>query len=127
MFWIAIILEYTDYLKIFIALLAVVDPLAAVPIIASIIARDNTMDLKVIARTVFLSVTIVLLMALYTGFHVLAFFGISINSFRVSGGILLMLKSLSMLQGKVSETVRNEEEPMKKPNKPPLSPFQSLC
>jgi multiple antibiotic resistance protein len=51
-----------------------------------------------------------LLLALYFGQEVLIFFGISINSFRVSGGILLMLMSLSMLQGKISETVRNKEE-----------------
>lgn len=103
-------LEYTDYLKIFIALLAVVDPLAAMPIIVSMTARDNTFELKAIARTVVLSVTIVLLVALFAGQAVLMFFGISISSFRVSGGILLMLMSFSMLQGKISETVRNEEE-----------------
>lgn len=103
-------LEYTDYLKIFIALLAVVDPLGTMPIIAAMTARDKAPELKTIARTVVLSVTTVLLVALYIGQEVLIFFGISINSFRVSGGILLMLMSLSMLQGKISETVRNEEE-----------------
>ncbi|NOU23658.1 MAG: YchE family NAAT transporter [Methyloglobulus sp.] len=103
-------LEYTDYLKIFIALLAVVDPLAAMPVIAAMTARDKAFELKTVARTVVLSVTSVLLVALYVGEEVLIFFGISINSFRVSGGILLMLMSLSMLQGKISETVRNEEE-----------------
>ncbi|MEQ1545567.1 YchE family NAAT transporter [Methyloglobulus sp.] len=103
-------LEYTDYLKIFIALLAVVDPLIAMPVIVSMTARDNASELKVIARTVVLTVITVLLLALYFGQEVLIFFGISINSFRVSGGILLMLMSLSMLQGKISETVRNKEE-----------------
>lgn len=103
-------LEYTDYLKIFIALLAVVDPLAAMPMIVAMIGRNAAGELKTIARTVVLSVTIVLLAALYIGQHVLIFFGISISAFRVSGGVLLMLMSLSMLQGKVSETVRNEEE-----------------
>lgn len=103
-------LEYTDYLKIFIALLAVVDPLAAIPVIAAMTTRDNPPDLKAIARTVALSVSSVLLLALYAGEPVLMFFGISINSFRVSGGILLMLMSLSMLQGKISETVLNRAE-----------------
>ena len=103
-------LEYTEYLKIFIALLAVVDPLVAMPIIVSMTARDDSYELKAIARTVALTVTSVLLLALYSGQNILVFFGISINSFRVSGGILLMLMSLSMLQGKISETVRNKEE-----------------
>ena len=103
-------LEYTDYLKIFIALVAVVDPLAAVPIIAAITAREQASEIKAIARTVALSVTSVLLVALFLGDEVLIFFGISISSFRVGGGILLMLMSLSMLQGKTSQIVRNEEE-----------------
>ncbi len=103
-------LEYTEYLKIFIALLAVVDPFAAMPIVIGMMARDDNADLKLIARTVVITVTIVLLMALFLGQNVLDFFGISINSFRVSGGILLMLMSLAMLQGKISETVCNHEE-----------------
>lgn len=103
-------LEYNEYLKIFIALLAVVDPLATMPMIAALTARDNAIQLNVIARTVVVSVTLVLLAALYFGQQVLIFFGISISAFRVSGGILLMLMSISMLQGKVSETVRNSEE-----------------
>ena len=103
-------LEYTEYLKIFIALLAVVDPLGAMPIIAAMTARDNTVEFNALARTVVLSVTVVLMAALYVGQQVLFFFGISISAFRVSGGILLMIMSLSMLQGKISETVRNREE-----------------
>jgi len=103
-------LEYTDYLKFFIALLAVVDPLAAMPILVSMTASNKTPELKHIAKIVVLSVTTVLLVALFVGREALIFFGISINSFRVSGGILLMLMSLSMLQGKISETVRNEIE-----------------
>lgn len=103
-------LEYTDYLKIFIALLAVVDPFAVMPIVVAMIARDKAIKLKSIARIVGLSVATVLIVALLVGQEVLLFFGISINSFRVSGGILLMLMSISMLQGKISETVRNEAE-----------------
>lgn len=116
-------LEYTDYLKIFIALLAVVDPLAAMPIVVTMAARDNAIELKSIAKTVVLSVSIVLLLALYAGQQVLVFFGISVNSFRVSGGILLMLMSLSMLQGKVSETVRNQEEANEETNQTAIVPL----
>jgi multiple antibiotic resistance protein len=103
-------LEYADYIKIFITLLAVVDPLAAIPVIVVMMRRDNAPDLKSIARTVALAVSSLMLLALYTGESMLVFLGISINSFRVSGGILLMLMSLAMLQGKISETVLNKAE-----------------
>ncbi|CAG7857096.1 hypothetical protein MCAMS1_01816 [biofilm metagenome] len=103
-------LDFPDYLKIFIALLAVVDPLAAIPVIVMMMRRDSPPDLAAIARTVVLTVTLLMLLALFTGESMLIFLGISISSFRVSGGILLMLMSLAMLQGKISETVLNRAE-----------------
>ncbi|MGZ8935815.1 MAG: YchE family NAAT transporter [Methylobacter sp.] len=103
-------LEYNDYIKIFIALLAVVDPLGSMPIIAALTSRTKASEIKSIERVVVLSVTTILLLALFFGEALLVFFGISINSFRVSGGILLMLMAISMLQAKISETVHTKEE-----------------
>lgn len=103
-------LEYTDYIKIFIALLAVVDPIGIIPIIAALTARTKEAELKNIEKTVVITVTTILLAALFFGENLLVFFGISINSFRVSGGILLMLIALSMLQTKISKTVHTKEE-----------------
>lgn len=103
-------LEYTDYIKIFIALLAVVDPLGVMPIIAALTARAEKSELKKIARTVALTVMTILLFTLFFGEKLLIFFGISIHSFMVSGGILLMLMAISMLQAKTSETVQNKDE-----------------
>ena len=103
-------LEYTDYIKIFIALLAVVDPLGSVPMITALTCNNSESDIKIIARTVVLAVTVILLSALFFGEKLLIFFGISINSFQVSGGILLMLMAISMLQAEISATVQTQEE-----------------
>lgn len=103
-------LEYTDYIKIFIALLAVVDPLGVAPIIAALTTRVGDAELKKIAVTVAFTVLTILLLALFIGENMLIFFGISIHSFMVSGGILLMLMSISMLQAKTSATVHNKVE-----------------
>lgn len=103
-------LEYTDYIKIFIALLAVVDPLGVAPIIAALTTRVGDAELKKIAVTVAFTVSTILLLALFIGENMLLFFGVSIHSFMVSGGILLMLMSISMLQAKTSETVHNKVE-----------------
>ncbi|WP_020561744.1 NAAT family transporter [Methylosarcina fibrata] len=103
-------LEYTDYIKIFIALLAVVDPLGVAPIIAALTTRVGDAELKKIALTVAFTVSTILLLALFIGENMLIFFGISIHSFMVSGGILLMLMSISMLQARTSETVHNKVE-----------------
>lgn len=103
-------LEYTDYIKIFIALFAVVDPLGTVPIIVALTAHSRGSDIKIIARTVVIAVATILLSALFFGDDLLIFFGISVNSFRVSGGILLMLMAISMLQAEISATVQTKEE-----------------
>ncbi|WP_024298217.1 YchE family NAAT transporter [Methylomicrobium lacus] len=102
-------IEYTDYIKILIALVAVVDPLGVMPIIASLTA-GNRAEMRSIAGTVAFSVAVILLIALFAGENLLQFFGISINSFKVSGGILLMLMAISMLQAKTSELVHNRQE-----------------
>ena len=103
-------LEYTDHIKIFISLLAVVDPIGIVPIVSAMTARTAASELRSIEKTVVFSVTTILFMALFFGENLLRFFGISINSFQVSGGILLMLMAISMLQAKVSATVQTEDE-----------------
>lgn len=103
-------LEITDYIKIFIALLAVVDPMGVMPIIAGMTAGMKAAELNAIAGTTAVAVLTILLTALFVGEKLLLFFGISLYSFMVSGGILLMLMAISMLQAKTSETVQNRAE-----------------
>lgn len=103
-------LDFNDYIKIFVALLAVVDPLGIMPIIAAITSSMSRKELSHIASSVALIVMAILLLTLFVGENLLHFFGISINSFMVSGGFLLMLMAISMLQAKTSEIIRNKVE-----------------
>lgn len=103
-------LEYTEYMKIFIGLLAVIDPLASVPIIVTLTSGSSENDLKKITTTVIFTVITILLTSLFIGEYLLYFFGITINSFKIAGGILLMMMAISMLHGKISETVQTQQE-----------------
>ncbi len=89
-------LEYTDYIKIFIALLAVLDPLASVPVVVKLTSDSKHEDLKKIVNTVIVTVLTILIVTLFIGEHLLDFFGITINSFKISGGILLMMMAISI-------------------------------
>lgn len=102
--------EYTDYLKMFIGLVAIVNPVGAIPIILTMTENMTNTQKKRILKTVLLSVFIILIIALFVGEQLLAFLGISIHSFRVGGGILILLMSISMLQGQVSEVKQSTEE-----------------
>lgn len=90
-------LDFTEYTKFLIALIAIVNPIGIIPIYISLTAQYDIAQKAVIARLVVISATVILLVAAFFGEIILAFFGISINSFRVGGGILLLLMAISML------------------------------
>jgi multiple antibiotic resistance protein len=90
----------TVLLVVTIALLAIVDPVASIPMFISTTAGQTMASRKRITRIVSITVFCVLGVAALIGTQVLRFFGISIPSFLVGGGILLMLLAISMLQAK---------------------------
>ncbi len=103
-------LDYTEYIKIFIGLLAVVDPFGTIPIFVALTAGKKNTELRKIEKQIVLTVTSVLFFALFLGESLLSFFGISIHSFAVGAGIVLLMLAISMLQAKVSGIVQNKEE-----------------
>jgi multiple antibiotic resistance protein len=103
-------LEYTEYTKFLVGLIAIVNPLGAVPIFIALTGNTSTKDRRNIAKLVVLSVFIILFVSLFFGHALLRFFGITIDSFRVAGGILILLMAISMLQAKLSAAVHTKEE-----------------
>jgi len=103
-------LEHPDYIKTFIGLMAIVNPIGAIPIFISLTAgADDAQRLKTV-NTVAITVGIILLVALFVGQTMLEFFDITINSFRVGGGILILLMSVSMMHAKVSPAIQTKQE-----------------
>ncbi len=103
-------LDFTEYTKIFIALLAIVNPIGAIPIVIALTADASEAEFKRTTKTTVISVMVILFAALLTGELLLDFFGISINSFRVAGGILLLLMAISMLHARHSALTFTHEE-----------------
>jgi len=92
-------LDFTEYTKIFIGLFAILDPIGIIPLIIMFTANMSAPKRARVGRVASLAVCCILLVALLVGQPLLEFFGISINSFRVAGGILLLLMSIKMLMG----------------------------
>ncbi|MDO8412746.1 MAG: NAAT family transporter, partial [Gallionellaceae bacterium] len=101
-------LDFTEYTKIFISLFAILDPIGIIPIIILFTAGMAARKRAHVGRVASLTVCAILLAALLIGQPMLAFFGISINSFRVAGGILLMLMAIRMLNGNLYPASRND-------------------
>lgn len=92
-------LDFTEYTKIFISLFAILDPFGIIPVIILFTAEMTASARATLGRLASLTVCAILLVALLIGQPLLAFFGISINSFLVAGGILLLLMAIKMMLG----------------------------
>jgi multiple antibiotic resistance protein len=103
-------LGYTEYVKIFIGILVIVNPFGAAPIFLDLTRGMSRRGRNAISNVVALTVCTILLVSLLFGEVLLQFFGISIHSFRVGGGILLLLMAVSMMHAQVSPIVQTQEE-----------------
>lgn len=90
-------LELTEYSKFLVGLLAIVDPLGAVAVLVGLTASKNRDVQQLVARHSLLWVFVILTLSLFVGKFLLMLFGISIHSFRVAGGLLLLLMGIQML------------------------------
>lgn len=98
--------EYTRFLT---ALFVILNPFAAVPIFLMLTKAFNSNTRGQIANITAISVAIVLTLAALTGESLLIFMGTSLASFRVGGGIVILLMALTMLRAQ-SDTVRTTPE-----------------
>ena len=103
-------IEWSYLLKTAIALFAIVNPIGIVPIFITATANWDDAERKKTSKTVSLTVFIVLVTSTILGDKLLDFFGISIPSFQVGGGILLMLMAINMMHGKQSAARQTLEE-----------------
>ena len=102
--------DWPALFKITIALFAIVNPIGSVPIFISATHGWSEADRAKTAKTVAFTVFIVLAISAFFGDMILDFFGVTIPSFQVGGGILLMLIAISMMHGKQSGTRQTPEE-----------------
>ena len=102
--------DFSVFLKTFVALIAIVNPIGVVPIFLALTSEESEKYRKHTAYMSALSVGIILLMGAFAGEAILAFFGIGLPSFRVGGGILVLLMAISMLQAKQSRIRQSPSE-----------------
>src|SRR5258708_4528496 len=102
--------HWADILKLTVTLLAIVDPIASIPVFLTTTDGESNIQRARIARIVAITVFCVLGVAALIGTEILHFFGISIPSFLIGGGIVLMMMSISMLQAKESRIRQTPDE-----------------
>ena len=103
-------LDWAEYTKFILALLVIVNPLGAVPIFAVMTADASARERKHIAFVASVAVAVVLMVASIGGQPLLAFFGITIASFKVGGAILILLLAISMMHASPTGEKQTPEE-----------------
>ena len=101
--------DLTEYTKFFIAMLAIVDPLAILPLYGQLTRNLSEPDKTRLARRAAVAVVFALIIALFFGQLILTFFGISLGSFRIAGGLLLMIMALQLMYLPISEQMADSE------------------
>ncbi|CAL4322157.1 UPF0056 membrane protein YhcE [Buchnera aphidicola (Protaphis terricola)] len=106
------IFDFSIYIKFFISLCALVNPIGMIPIFTTITAHQTTFEQKKTNLIANFSAFLILLISLFLGNSILNIFGISINSFRIAGGLLIMSIAFSMINGKFikNQKIKKDKE-----------------
>jgi len=92
-----------------IALITILNPIAAASIMISLIT-PSPQNINKVATKATLTVLISSLITLYSGEYIFKLFGINVLSLKVIGGIILMLIAINMAYGQSSKARHTKEE-----------------
>jgi multiple antibiotic resistance protein len=99
-------------IKVFAALFAIMNPIANIPVFLSLTEGSSDSDKRRIASVTLIGVTIGCVVSATAGDAILRVFGLSINDFRLAGGLLVLLIALAMVHGSSSSQHQpTEKEP----------------
>jgi len=92
------------------AVFFIVDPLGVVPIFMSMTAHDSLEKMRVTARRACITAAALLIFFTFFGGWLFRALGVTLNAFRVAGGLLLLLTALDMLRARPSSTRTSQTE-----------------
>ena len=99
----------SELAKAIIALFIIVDPLGNIPIFVGLTENVPEAQRKKVYNTAVIVGTILLLVFAFTGEYILKIFGLSIYSFEIAGGILLLIIAIRILISGTHEDVESPE------------------
>ena len=122
-------MEFDGYIKLLAGLLPMVDPIGAIPLFISLTGHRSSEERQRIAWVCSLSVGATLLIAHLSGSFWLTFFGISMPSFQIAGGIIVLFMGISMVKASHDRSRNTPEERVESVDKESIAvvPRQSPC
>ncbi|MFC5587143.1 MarC family protein [Nitratireductor kimnyeongensis] len=92
-------MDYTELTKVFGAFFAIMNPFVNLPIFLALTDGFTVQQQRVLAFKVSIFSAIMCAVILFAGQAIIGFFGITVDQFRVAGGIVLAHIAWSMLNG----------------------------
>lgn len=102
-------LSWNDYLQLSVGLVSVVNPIGVIPTFIALSRDRPVAERQHTAWVCAFSVAMVLSVALLAGETILHFMGIGLPSFRVAGGLLMLMMGISMLYAN-NDSIRHTPE-----------------
>ena len=101
------------FIYVFAALFSVINPLGTVPVFVGL-TEDNSLQERLrIALFTSVNVLLILIVSFFTGRYILQFFGISIDSLRIAGGLIIVTSGFALLTGSFSKHKGMEKKRVK--------------
>lgn len=99
-----------DLTKSFFSLLALINPIGAIPFFISLTESQTDEEKRRRIKTASVSVALVIGISALLGEQIIGFFGFSVGSLQVGGGIIMIMIALNMLNAQTSRTKATPEE-----------------
>lgn len=91
------------FIYLFVALFSVINPIGTVPIFVGLTQHDSEQERSRISLWTSINVFLILIISFFIGKYVLSFFGISIDSLRIAGGLIIVSSGFSLLTGQFNK------------------------
>ncbi|MBE7639687.1 MULTISPECIES: MarC family NAAT transporter [Salegentibacter] len=101
------------FIYAFAALFSVMNPLGTVPIFVGLTREYSAKEQSKTSLLTAINVFVILLISFFIGRYILHFFGISIESLRIAGGLIIVTSGFALLTGSFSKHKGMEKERVK--------------
>ncbi|HKJ49064.1 MAG TPA: MarC family protein [Christiangramia sp.] len=91
------------FIYVFAALFSVINPLGTVPIFVGLTKEDSIRERSKTSILTAINIFVILLISFFTGRYILNFFGISLDSLRIAGGLIITTSGFALLTGSFSK------------------------
>ncbi|MDR6301313.1 MarC family protein [Mesonia maritima] len=101
------------FIYVFAALFSVINPLGTVPVFVGLTKEDPAAERSRTSLLAAINTFVILSIAFFTGKYILNFFGISIESLRIAGGLIIVSSGFALLTGSFNKHKGMDREKVK--------------